>query len=271
MPELPDVETMRRYLQATSLHQRIAEVELHGAGVLLEEEAQELKEELVGRSFASTQRHGKHMFVALAEETGETGDHLVLHFGMTGGLKYFKDIEEEPEYDRLLFYFDNGYHLAYQSMRKLGEVDVIDDVEAFIAEKELGPDALDPDFDLAAFKEVVTGRRAMAKSLLMDQQTIAGIGNVYSDEILFQAGIHPRARISQLDPEALPGLFHIMKDVLQAAIEVQAQPERLPDSFIIPHRHEGGKCPCCGADLERVKVSSRSAYYCPNRQQRGDD
>ena len=272
MPELPDVETMRRYLQATSLHQEITHMEVHDADVVPVEDAsqeaalQELKEELVGCSFNSTRRHGKWMFVALDDDRDSF---LVLHFGMTGGLRYFKNMEEEPEYDRVLFHFDNDYQLAYISLRKLGEVKVIDDVEQLIAEKGLGPDALDADFDLAAFKDAVEDRRAMVKSILMDQGTIAGIGNVYSDEILFHAGIHPRTKINNLEEETLKELFYTMKDVLQKAIEYQAEPEQFPESFITRHRHEGGRCPICGAELQRVKVSSRSAYYCPNRQRKG--
>jgi formamidopyrimidine-DNA glycosylase len=274
MPELPDVETMRRYLQSTSLHQTIEDVEVHAAGVVASEQGSEaiaveaLKERISGRSFASTRRHGKWMFVALDDDSD---DFLVLHFGMTGGLKYFKDIKDEPQYDRVLFRFANGYQLAYLSQRKLGEVEVIDDVEQFINGKGLGPDALDPDFDLAAFKETVKGRRAMVKSILMDQGTIAGIGNVYSDDILFQAGIHPRTNINKLDEQELEELFHTMKDVLQKAIEYQAEPEQFPESFIGPHRHPGGKCPICGAELERVQVGGRHAYYCPNRQQKKGD
>ncbi len=271
VPELPDVETMRRYLQTTSLHQEIEDVEVHAAGVLPSDEVseetavQELKEKLVGRSFGATRRHGKWMFVALNHGSDH---HLVLHFGMTGGLKYFKDVDEELDYDRVLFRFANGYQLAYLSQRKLGAVDVIDDVDRFIDAKRLGPDALDQDFDLAAFKQAVEGRRAMAKSVLMDQSTVAGIGNVYSDEILFQAGIHPRTKIDKLDEETLERLFRTMKDVLHTAVEVQGRPEQFPDSFIGPHRHEGGSCPICKAELERVQVGSRHAYYCPNRQQK---
>lgn len=271
MPELPDVETMRRYLESTSLHQEITDVEVHAAGVVPSEEViegievQELIDALTGRSFVSTRRYGKWMFVAVDDDSD---DFLLLHFGMTGGLKYFKDMEEELEHDRVLFHFANGYQLAYLSQRKLGEVAVIDDVEQFIEEKGLGPDALDPDFDLAAFKDAVEGRRAMVKSVLMDQDTVAGIGNVYSDEILFHVGIHPRTKINNLEEDNLEELFHTVKDVLQKAIEYQADPEQFPESFIGPHRHEGGTCPICGAELERVQVGSRHAYYCPNRQQK---
>jgi len=264
LPELPDVETMRRYLQATSLHQEIEGVRVDGGQLLQATPPETLQEELVGRSFASTQRHGKYMFVRL---DGGGDDLLVLHFGMTGGLTYFKDREDEPAYCRVLFHFANGYHLAYVSMRKLGEVGITDDVDRFVDERELGPDALAEDFDLRAFKNLVEGRRVMAKSFFMDQHTIAGVGNVYADEILFQAGIHPRTKMSSLDDETVEDLFHSMKDVLQEAIEHQAHPDRFPDSFIVPRRGQGGRCPKCGAELERVKVSSRSSYYCPKHQQ----
>jgi formamidopyrimidine-DNA glycosylase len=269
MPELPDVETMRRYLEATSLHQRIEDVEVHAASLILSEgvpeqtAVRELREGVEGRSFASARRHGKYVFVALDEESGES---LVLHFGMTGGLKYLADMDEEPKYARVLFHFANGYHLAYQSVRKLGEVKVIGEVEQFVDERGLGPDVLDSGFDFTAFKEAIKGRRAMVKAVLMEQGTVAGIGNVYSDEILFHAGIHPRTKIDRLEEETVEELFHAMRDVLQTAIGHQAEPEQMPESFMTPHRHEGGRCPQCGAELERVKVSSRSAYYCPNRQ-----
>jgi formamidopyrimidine-DNA glycosylase len=221
-----------------------------------------LKEQTVGRSFESTRRHGKWLFARL---DGEDERFFVFHFGMTSGLKYFMDIKDEPDYTRALFHFANGYQLAYTSQRKLGELEVIDSVEGFIEEKELGPAALDPDFDLDSFKEAVASRRAMAKTTLMDQAIIAGIGNVYSDEILFQAGIHPRTKINELDEDEIETLFQTMKDVLKTAIEHQAQPDQFPEDYITAHRHEGGHCPRCGAGLEKVKVGSRHAYYCPNR------
>lgn len=269
MPELPDVEVMRQYLQSTALHQPISGVTVRAESLITDDAPSEthtvkqLKEELKGRSFDSTRRHGKWLFVGLDDDSGKS---LVLHFGMTSGLQYFKDREDEPEYTKVLFRFDNGYHLAYHSQRKLGEVGVIDSVDDFIAKKDLGPDALR--IDLEGFKSAVEGRRMMAKSLLMDQDTIAGIGNVYSDEILFQAGIHPRRKINTLDEGEVEELFDTMKDVLETAIEYQAKPEQFPEPFITPHRHEDGHCPRCGDELERVQVGSRHGYYCPNRQQK---
>jgi formamidopyrimidine-DNA glycosylase len=261
MPELPDVETLRQYLQATSLHQEIADVDLR-ADVLLEEtEPARLADALVGRNFESTHRHGKYLFVAL-----DDGDWLVLHFGMTGELQYFKDIDQDPEYDRLLISFTNGYHLAYIAPRKLGEVEVIGDPEQLIEDRELGPDVKGPDFTLDTFKRLLSSRRGMIKTALMDQQLMAGIGNVYSDEILFQARVHPRTKVKDLDEEKREELYQTMHEVLDTAIDHQAKPSRFPDSYLTPHHHQDGICPLCGEPVERVTVGGRSAYFCPNRQ-----
>lgn len=261
MPELPDVQTFKSYLDATALHQRIAGVEIKAQDQVLfpKTSPERLVEELEGRSFLSTRRHGKYLLVEL-----DDGRWLVLHFGMTGALKYFKDIEKEPDYDRVLFAFANGYHLAYISQRKIGEIEVVDSPQALIDDKELGPDA--SGLGLEAFKRLLRGRRGMIKSALMDQALIAGIGNVYSDEILFQAGVHPRTKVQDLDEGTLERIHRTMKDVLETAVEHQAQPDRFPDDYVIPHRLGDGKCPVCGAELRRVEVSGRGAYYCPNRQ-----
>lgn len=261
MPELPDVEVFKRYVDATSLHQRIEGVELRSRRLLEDTTVQELARSLKGRCFESTYRYGKHLFVEL---TG--GAWLRLHFGMSGQLRYFKDMRKDPPYDRFLISFSNGSYLAYNAPRKLGHIQLLDEPGQFIQRKGLGPDALDPNLDLERFRELLSDRRGMIKPALMTQGIIAGIGNVYSDEILFQAGIHPRARIKELYNDALTKVFQAMKSVLETAIEKQAEPQRFPDSFLTGHRHKGGECPLCGEQLERVKVSGRSAYYCPNRQ-----
>jgi formamidopyrimidine-DNA glycosylase len=261
LPELPDVETFRRYLGATSLHKEIAEVELRSPEMLVGTSVDELKELLRGSSFESTRRHGKYLFVAF-----DSQGWLTFHFGMTGHLKYFKDLGKDTDYDRLLISFTNGYHLAYDAMRKLGEVQLIDDVEGFVAERGLGPDALGPDLDEGTFVDLVSARRGMIKSALMDQHLIAGIGNIYSDEILFQAGIHPRAEIQGLSKQQVSTIFQVMHEVLRTAIERHADPQQFPESYLNQHREKGGKCPICGQELQRVTVSGRTGYFCPNRQ-----
>lgn len=261
MPELPDVETYKRYIDATSLHKEITDVEVRSQILLEETQVKEFEARLKGHNFKSTSRHGKWLFVELDEDGW-----LVLHFGMSGRVTYFKDLEQDPPYDRFLLGFANGYHLAYEAPRKLGEIEVISDLQAFVQDQDLGPDVLSSDFGVDSFLALLTDRRGMIKPALMDQQLMAGIGNVYSDEILFQSRVHPRTEIDRLGKERRTEIYDKMKEVLHTAIECQAKPERLPDFYIIPHRHPEGTCPICGGEVEQVQVSGRTAYYCPNRQ-----
>lgn len=265
MPELPDVEVFKRYFDSTSLHKKIKDVEVHTRAILENISPQRLESSIKGHRFKSTRRHGKYLF---AEVTG--GNILALHFGMTGFLKYFKDPETDTPHDRLLIRFSNGYHLAYDCQRKLGMITVIDDLHDFIKKKNLGPDAMDPKFDFDAFEEVLAASRGMVKSSLMNQNLIAGIGNVYSDEILFQAGVHPKTTSKDLSKKAKKKLFSTMKRVLKTVINNKAHPEDFPSTYLTPHRNKGADCPKCDGSLKTAKVSGRTSYYCDNCQQRGN-
>jgi formamidopyrimidine-DNA glycosylase len=259
MPELPDVEVLRRYLQSTALHKAIDGAEVRSEIVLEGIAPAELEKGLEGQRLESTRRHGKHLFVNL----GANG-WLRLHFGMTGDLTYYKNRDKEPEHALLILDLDNGYHLAYVNTRKLGHIQLLDDVEEFIEEKGLGPDALG--LDLASFYDLVGHKKAMIKSTLMNQQVMAGIGNVYSDEIVFRARIHPRAQINDMDKDTLRRIYDAMREVLQTAIEHQAIPSDMPGSYLITHRHPDGECPVCGGEVEKIAVSGRNGYYCPSCQ-----
>lgn len=256
MPELPDVEVFRRYLDSTALHKTITEVEVETARILEGVSKAKLQKALTGRQFQVTHRHGKHLLAAFDKDAW-----LTFHFGMTGFLKYFKQMDQEPEHDRLLISFDNEYHLAYVSQRKLGAVGLTDDVEDFVEEKELGPDALR--IDLEGLRQVIKGKRGSIKSFLMNQKHLAGIGNIYSDEILFQSRLHPKAEVNNLARDTVEQLYQAMQDVLRGAIAAQADPERFPKAFLIPHRHPGGTCPRCRGEVKKISISGRSGYFCP--------
>ena len=263
MPELPDVEIFKRYIDATSLHKKIDEVEVRAKDILEGVSSRTLKKALQGHSFERTARHGKQLFVAIKD-----GDWLTMHFGMTGDLKYFKNMDDDTPHDRMLISFSNGYHLAYDNQRKLGAIGLVKDVNTFIQDHDLGPDALEDTLDFEAFQEAVAGGRATIKSALMNQQRIAGIGNVYSDEILFQAGIRPDITTDDLDRDHLRHIYRSMKHVLRTAIERQADPDQMPKSWIIPHRRGDRVCPKCGGDIKDIRVSGRTAYYCPEDQKK---
>lgn len=261
MPELPDVEVFRRYLDSTSLHQRIAEVETLDEGVLAGISSRQLRSKLKGHQFQRTRRHGKYLFAGVKEDLW-----LALHFGMTGYLKYFKDCGGAPRHTRLRVHFRNGYHLAYVCQRRLGEVGITNDIERLVAEKELGPDALNADLGIDSFKSLVGTARGSIKSALMSQRRLAGLGNIYTDEILFQARVNPRAKANRLTDGHLERLFHSVKDVVETAIEAKAEPGDMPSTYLLPHREKGGVCPRCGGSLRHEKVSGRTSYYCPQCQ-----
>jgi formamidopyrimidine-DNA glycosylase len=261
MPELPDVQVFKEYLDSTALHQRIREVDVSAGSMVKDTSVRSIKLRLKGQELRSTRRHGKHLFV---DVTG--GGWLRLHFGMSGDLKYFKDDEQRPKHERLRLDFSNGCHLSYIDVRKFGEIGLVEDVDAFVSERHLGPDALA--LDLKGFRDVLLGRRGAIKNALMDQAVVAGIGNIYADEILFAARIDPTARTESLDEDSIHALHRAMRKVLEQAIRAHVDAERFPPSFLLSERVVGGKCPRCGRKLQRIKVGGRTTYYCSHDQKR---
>jgi formamidopyrimidine-DNA glycosylase len=261
MPELPDVENFRKYFDRTSLRQRIQTVELRAPEMLRGISQRKLIGELESHQFVSSSRHGKYLFAEL-----DTGSFLILHFGMTGELKYFKNAADGPLYIRLLIEFTNGYHLAFDCQRKLGKISFIRDRVSFIRKKSLGPDILAEDFDFAAFQKILSQKKGRIKSILMNQRIFAGIGNLYADEILFQSRIHPASRLDQLSNRRKRRLFEAMKIVLSTAIKSNVHARKLTSHFLLTNRSKDAKCPLCGKILRRMKVAGRTSYYCPKHQ-----
>ncbi|MGH7826267.1 MAG: Fpg/Nei family DNA glycosylase [Candidatus Binatia bacterium] len=262
MPELPDVEIFKEYLDATALNQRIARVSVKNRTVLRHTSPQALARNLKGRALQSSRRHGKFLFGQLDREGW-----VVFHFGMTGFFKYFKDKAEEPEHTRVRFDFSNGAFLGYICPRMFGEVDYTRDMNRFIQERDLGPDALALTWN--EFKDRLASKKSSIKPALMDQRLLAGIGNVYADEILFQARVHPQQRLDRLSEGTLGQIYKTMKTVLNKTIKCDADPHRVPKSWLLPRRRKKTNCPRCGKRLHRVAIRQRSAYICPNCQRRG--
>jgi formamidopyrimidine-DNA glycosylase len=256
LPELPDVELLRRYVEATSLHKTIAEATIDAPRMLHDTTAAQVRSRLLNKAFEAAGRHGKHLLIEIDE-----GGWLMLHFGMTGKLDYARDDAELPNHTRLVIRFENGYRLAGTWQRRLGEIGIADDPESFVAARGLGPDALSVGLD--SFKQRLGGRRGAIKPALMDQGLIAGLGNVYTDEILFHAGLDPGRQVPELSPAELGELHRAMLHVLRLAIERKADPARVPDSWLLPHRRPDAHCPRCGTRIDRVKTSGRAGYRCP--------
>lgn len=260
MPELPDVELRRRYLEATALQRRVDHAMVPESR-LLEVSADHLRRSLHARRLVGSRRHGKHLFARLDDDSW-----LTIHFGMTGRLVAFASVDDEPEYCWLRLDLDDGMHLAYVCPRQLGHLGICPDADAYVAGHGLGPDALDLGED--AFLERLEGRRGQVKPTLMNQRVLAGLGNVWTDEVLFQDGLHPTTPIPDLDGERLLELLRTMRRVLREGVARGADPDRIPDTWLLGHREEGARCPRCGGEIRRVEISGRAGYLCPAHQER---
>ncbi|MBX5455034.1 MAG: hypothetical protein K6U10_14010 [Acidobacteriia bacterium] len=269
MPELPDVELFKRLAEQCCIGKTIADLKVADPKLLKGVSPAALQRQWRNKKLRAAHRHGKVLFLE-ADSAGT----LAMHFGMNGSLQSLADNEEEPPFVRLTLAFTDGHRLAYLNPRRIGHVMLISDANAYIAEEGLGPDALSPAFDYAAFTAALDGKRQAIKAVLMDQTCIAGIGNIYADEILFQAKLYPLTSANALDEAAKQRLFKALKWVLQTAVDYKAGAEiftdRLPKGFLIPERHAGGKCPRCGAAILSFKLGGRSGYYCPRCQPEPD-
>jgi len=259
MPELPDVQVFKELVDATSLHQRIEDVMLREE-MVEESSPQKIRDRMRGAELEETRRHGKHLFLKSADDGW-----LRLHFGMTGDLVSYST-GEDPEHTQLRIDFDDGSHLAYTCQRKFGEISWVEDVDSFVEDQQLGPDALN-DLDLEELRQIVANRRGSIKGTLMSQGAIAGLGNVYVDEILFQSGIHPESSTQKLEPDSVAALFESIQEVSEEAIQARAEVADMPDDWLLPHRGKGSSCPRDGATIEKVEVSGRPTYVCTEHQE----
>jgi formamidopyrimidine-DNA glycosylase len=254
MPELPEVEMYTRYFERHALRKRIAGVRVLDARIC----GSRKLGQLAGRSFERVQRHGKHLFA----DAGNVWLHI--HFGMSGDLAYY--VDAPPRFARLIFDFENGAHLAYEDMRLFGIVDLTRSPDVYIREHRLGPDPLDPQFNLRTFRALLHKRRGRIKALLMSQEVIAGIGNLYADEALFRSSVDPRRPIDRLRAGEARTLFTNIRRVLQETIAIKSRDADYPGRFLIQHREEGDRCPKCSGTIRRTIVAGRTTYYCAKHQ-----
>lgn len=259
MPELPEVEIFRRTLERHALGKTLSAISVRDPGVLEGVSPRALGAALRGRTFRAVTRHGKIVFADLGP-----GPALVLRFGMTGDLVPFDD-RDVPRFARVLFRFAGGGGLAFTDMRKFGSVGLAVSPETYLAERGVGPDALRA--RAVVFEAGARDRRAPIKAVLLDQTLLAGVGNLYADEALFQAGVHPSTPAARLGPVRLRRIHAAVRRVLARAVANEADWGRLPSSWLLPVRDDG-PCPHCGGPLRRLRIGGRTSVFCPARQRR---
>ena len=259
VPELPDVEVFRRRLARTSLHRPVGRVRILDADLLRDTSARRLAGALRGSELARTTRHGKQLF---AEVTGRGW--LVLHFGMTGFLAPGSGDDGLPTHARVVIDFADGSRLVFVDQRKLGYVGLVDDPVAHVRRQGLGPDALG--LGHGDLRELCRGWRGGVKALLMDQGAVAGIGNIYSDEVLLQARLDPRRPSRSLSGNESRRLHRQLGRVLTVAIDRHADPARLPRGWLLRHREPGVPCPRGDGTITKYRAGGRGAFRCPGCQ-----
>ena len=270
VPELPEVETYRRFIDELAVGQTIAAVQVNDAHVLATPEDQ-LRAGLVGRTISGTSRLGKNCFLEL-----DNGQVLVLHFGMTGDIGAYRDEPDAPRFTRVALHLDDsGLRLAFIDPRKFGRIRLAESVAAHQAAKKIGPDALA--ITAAELQAELSRRKTLLKPLLLDQGITAGLGNWIVDEVLFQAKIHPERLGNSLTSTEFKALHAAIQLVLTTAISHEANYRHFPKSFLI-HAREWDDSAAPGSDahtycprhpkvkIEKYYVSGRATYVCPKCQ-----
>lgn len=257
MPELPEVTYYKKYADATALHQEIVEVDPADSKIA-QASKKEFEEALLHQKLEKSHRHGKYLMLTLSN-----GKILVFHFGMSGSFEYIKH-DKLPKYAHFTLIFSDNSRLCFTCPRKLGKVYLSESLEAFKKEHKLGVDAMD--LDLKTFQKLLFNKRGSIKGALLDQHLIAGIGNMYADEILFQTKIHPNAGINQLSEAEIKALYKNVHPVLKTVIKSQTEESALPENYLTPHRKSGADCPNGNSKIKKIKVAGRSTYFCPECQ-----
>jgi formamidopyrimidine-DNA glycosylase len=270
MPELPEVETYRRFIDEVAVGQTITGLEVRDAHVLAVPE-DELRAAVVGRTITGTGRLGKNCFLKL-----DNGRLLVLHFGMTGDIGAFRDAPDAPRFTRVAWQLaDSGLNLAFIDPRKFGRIRLADSAEAYQKAKKLGPDALQ--ITPGELHQKLSRRKVFVKPLLLDQSLTAGLGNWIVDEVLFQAKIHPERLGNSLTEKETKALHDAIQLVLTTAIQHEANYRHFPASFLI-HAREWDDSATPGTDahtycprhpktkIDKGYVGGRATYTCPKCQ-----
>jgi len=273
MPELPEVETVRRQLAPRVEGRTFERVRVLDERWCMPLAPRAMERALRGRRVESLGRRGKYLVWSLS------GDRFLLqHLRMTGNLLY--DPAERPPYTRVEIDLDDGHKLRYVDVRRFGTGQLADgrgELDAFL-DGRLGLEPFDPGFDAEHLRALARGSRAPVKSFLLDQKRIAGVGNIYADEALFRARIHPLRPAGRLTRAQWEALVPAIVSTLEAGIEangasiddfrdIDGARGAFQDEFLI-HRHEGDPCPQCGGTVRRLVVGGRGTYVCERCQPR---
>jgi formamidopyrimidine-DNA glycosylase len=263
MPEIPDLEVIREYLEGVLPGQRIESVEVLRPLVVRNLLADEFVSVLNGNRIRGVRRRGKFLLFDL-----ESGQTVVINPMLVGRLSYCQPDKRRAAKTVLILHLSSGMELRYVDSKSMGKVYLTPDENLVPRFAGQGPDALDPEFTVEVFRERLRTRRGEIKGLLTNQAVLAGIGNAYADEILFEAGLYPFRKRPSLSPEEIESLHEAMRRVLLEATVVLR--ERAGDDidvikirdFLKVHGKGGSPCPRCGTAISEIRARNRLTNFC---------
>lgn len=266
MPELPEVETIKNCLQPLIGLKVASIIEICPAVVKRRDFPSDV---IIGRPTMEISRRGKYLILSFSDQ-----HFLVIHLGMSGRLYWTIPGEKLAKHTHFIIGLEGNRELRYEDARRFGGIRFIHDLASFFY--SMGPEPLGADFGLEQLRALLSSRRAAVKTLLLDQRLIAGIGNIYADEVLFAAGIHPARPAGELSEEEIERLYISIRDVLAKGISHRGttfrdyrdglnQPGGFQD-FLMVYSRTGQPCPVCGHPVEKMVIGGRSSHYCPKCQ-----
>jgi len=268
MPELPEVETIKRDLASRIVGRRFVGLTLNWPRAVQIPSPEEFRHRLQGQCIDELDRRGKYLIFRLTN-----GESLILHLMMSGSLLLDPQSRSDP-YNRTVFLLDDGASLCFRDPRKLGRMWLVADEGTVVG--KLGPEPLGSGFTAQALGELARKHSAPVKAVLCDQSFLAGVGNMYADEALFTAAIYPLRASNSLSTDEVERLHHAIRRVLEEAIGshgASINDYRRPDGepgtaqFVFKVAHRGGEpCPICTTPIERIPIRQRGTYFCPNCQ-----
>ena len=271
MPEIAEVETVRRVLKGQILNKKIVKVDVFYPK-MIESDLKDFQTKLINESFIDILRKGKYLIFEL------NNYYLLSHLRMEG--KYFvKDINDaKDKHEHVIFTFSDNITLRYADVRKFGKMKLINKNQLEDDEdlKKLGIEPIDSSLSAKYLIEKFKKKNLPIKTVLLDQSIIAGLGNIYADEVLFKSGINPLKKACDINEDEAKKICLSSKEIIEKAIEYKGTTIRSYTSslgvkgnyqdFLSVHTKEGEKCKNCNTIIKRIKVNGRSTYYCPNCQ-----
>jgi len=269
MPELPEVETVKNELSPYIIGRRITGITLFWEGIVKEPSTQEFCSRVIGRDITGIARRGKYLIASLNSD-----DLLIIHLKMTGSLLISQDSSEPPKYTRAIIHLDKDTNIFFRDPRKFGLMRLAKDRDSVVG--KLGPEPLEAEFTPQVLAQRLAKRKAPIKALLCDQHLIAGIGNMYADEALFAARVHPLRSGGSLSQEEIECLHSVIRRILWSAIgnkgasvDTYFRPDGTPGTAHFEFKVAHGRtksCPDCGTPIKRIVVRNRGTYFCPKCQ-----